>query len=209
MRRVFIATVFLLLAPLAVLADDPATRIFGVQWNHGVPSISFSALDLLGTDGPRKLKSGLPQTIVARVVAYEEGTREPIAAAARTCRVVYDLWEDAYRVQSDSLSGHVSVSTPDVAQVYRRCLAFENDPVGTQALFSSKHGRRVYFEAQLELNPMSEETVEHIRRWLARPNTDHVGSDAFFGSFVGLFVNRRVGGAERVLAFRSQIVGVP
>ena len=32
------------------------------------------------------------------------------------------------------------------------------------------------------------------------------GGEAFFGSFVSLFVNRRIGSAERVLRFRSQTV---
>jgi hypothetical protein len=57
----------------------------------------------------------------------------------------------------------------------------------------------------IELNPLSSSTLARIRRWLARPRGDYnVEGKSFFGSFVSLFVNDRIGAAERVLRLRSQ-----
>ena len=57
----------------------------------------------------------------------------------------------------------------------------------------------------VEVNPVSQEMLEQIKRWVTRPNGSNVigPGDSLFGSFVGLFV-ARVGDADRKLPFRTQ-----
>jgi len=57
-----------------------------------------------------------------------------------------------------------------------------------------------------DLNPISEELVSNVRRWLSRPSgRGRAGSgDSFFGSFVSVFVNPRVDDSERLLQVVSQ-----
>lgn len=197
--------------PPASLHAQPrvANRTLGVRWDHGAPQLSFSAADVVSADVRRKLESGLPQTIVTRVYAYPEAGGEPIAVALQSCRVVYDLWEEVYRVQLQTATSDRSERATSVDGVVRRCLTAANVPVGTAEQYSARRGTRVYFAALIEVNPMSADTVQRIRRWLARPGGGRLEGDAFFGSFVSLFVNRRIGSAERTLSFRSQPVAVP
>jgi hypothetical protein len=81
-------------------------------------------------------------------------------------------------------------------------------PVGTPA--DVEHKKKIYVGSLIELNPLSNSTVARIRRWLARPRGEYnVESKSFFGSFVSLFVNDRIGNAERVLRVKSQDVELP
>jgi hypothetical protein len=82
-------------------------------------------------------------------------------------------------------------------------------PVGGERVWSAQRGARVYFAVLVEFNPLSPDTVRRIRRWLADSGGGPVHNDAFFGSFVSLFVNRRIGSAERAISFQSQPVRVP
>jgi hypothetical protein len=56
----------------------------------------------------------------------------------------------------------------------------------------------------VEVNPVSRETLERIKRWVALPKgAGAVGpGDSLFGSFVGLFVTH-VPAADRTLSFRT------
>ena len=58
----------------------------------------------------------------------------------------------------------------------------------------------------IAVNPVSEEILAEVRRWLTRPHggAQLAGDSSFFGSFVSVFVNPRVSDADRVLRFRSQ-----
>jgi hypothetical protein len=189
-------------------AQDVRTRRIGVAWEDGVPHVSFSYRDVLSDRGLEKLESGLPQTITLRVYAYGEDGSEPLAVGGRTCRVVFDLWEEVYRVQIATAEGDrvVRVRTRDA--VIDRCLRVRGEPVGRARDYHPARGQTIYFATLAELNPISPETVQNIRRWLARPG-GHVEGNAFFGSFVSLFVNRRIGDAERTVRFRSPSMRVP
>jgi hypothetical protein len=89
------------------------------------------------------------------------------------------------------------------SEVLDRCLVMRGIPIGDPADYP--HNSRMYVASLIQLNPLSNSTVARIRRWLARPRGDYnVEGKSFFGSFVSLFVNDRIGSAERVLRLRSQ-----
>ena len=191
-------------------AQPIAERRVGVHFVDGVPQVDVSVADF-ATDAEtrRKLASGLPQTLLFRAYAYATGVDTPVAASARSCRVVYDLWEERYRVQLASERGDRTLSVSTVDEVIAECLVAERLPIGTQTHWAPLHGRAVTFAVLVELNPLTPDTVQRIRRWLARPQRGQVDRDSFCGSFVSLFVNRAIGAAERSLRFRSQEVTVP
>jgi len=199
-----------LLAPSGVAAQTIAERRMGVHFEEGVPRVDVSAADFAGNaETRRKLASGLPQTLVFRTYAYTSGVEVPVAVSARSCRVVYDLWEERYRVQLANERGDSTSSVSTVEEVVSLCLVAERLPIGTSGDWATLHGRSVTFAVLVELNPLTADTVQRVRRWLARPQRGRVDSDSFFGSFVSLFVNRGIGAAERTLQFRSQEVTVP
>ena len=185
-------------------------RRIGVTFTEGRPRLNVSMADFANDpEVSRKLRSGLPQTFVTRIYAYSASTQQPIAVAARSCRVVYDLWEERFRVQRASELGDETFAVRTIQEVVDRCLVARQLAIGTTADWQSSRGQRVYFAALVEFNPITPDTVQRIRRWLARPQRGRVDSDSFFGSFVSLFVNRRIGEAERALRFQSQEVDVP
>ncbi len=199
-----------LAAPVSLASAQDETvreRRVGVHWREGVPEVVFSASDLATAAVREKLQSGLPQTLVMRVYAYR-ASGQPVAMAPRSCRVIYDPWEEIYRVQVQDPRVDRVESFSDLDAVVRRCLVARRVRVGTADDYRALSGESLYFAVLIEMNPLSPETVHRLRRWLARPAGGGVGQDAFFGSFVSLFVNRRIGAAERTLRFRSQLVRV-
>jgi hypothetical protein len=194
---------------LPAAAQEVPQRRLGVRFEEGRPRLTFSARDLLNADSRDKLESGLPQTIVMRIYAYRNGSSTPVAVTARTCRVVYDLWEEVFRVQIQTAGSDRTVAVDSVDDVLERCVVVRRLAIGRASDYRGHRGERIYFATLFEFNPLSPATVERIRRWLARPSGGRVESDAFFGSFVSLFVNRRIGDAERLRRFRSQNVRVP
>jgi len=215
MRR--LAPTLLALALLG-LALSPAARAqtaavfsrrLGVSWHEGAPHLSFSARDIANPALTKKLVSGLPQTLLMRVYAYPESSREPVAVSAVSCRVAYDLWEQVFRVQLQTDRSDRAVIARSLSEVHDLCLVMRDHPVGRADNYARYSGRKIYFAVSVEQNPISRGTVERIRRWLSRPNSSSMGGDAFFGSFVSLFVNRQIGAAERLLQFRSPTHVVP
>ncbi len=207
-RSVALALALALAGSAVAAAQDVPERRVGVDWRGGAPRVHFSAVDLVDASVRRKLASGLPQSLVMRVFAYRT-SGAPVAVTARQCRVTFDLWEEVYRVEYRDADADVDESYDDVQQVLQRCLVSERSAVGSPRDYAGLASENVYFAVLIELNPLSPDTVRRLRRWLSRPaGGGRIGGEAFFGSFVSLFVNRQIGSAERSLRFRSQLVRV-
>lgn len=209
-RRVAIACFLCVLGASLALADEIVrARTMGFVLRAGVPHIYYSARDLVNKDVAAKLNSGLPQRIVVQHFAYADARDEPVAASGHSCKVVYDLWQASYRVEREVI-GHTPHTSAfrTLSEVLEHCLVMRDVPLGEAGDFTRR--RRIYVASLIQLNPLSNSTVARIRRWLARPRGEFgVESKAFFGSFVSLFVNDRIGSAERVLRLRSQTVELP
>jgi len=200
----------LMLAAAGVHADgDAPVRSMLVRWVGAVPLLSFSAEDFVTAKVAEKLNGGLPQRIVTRVYAYLEPGDEPITVTVLSCRIAYDLWEGLYRVQVQTESSDRSFAVDDLRAVMRLCLDVRALSIGTSEQFARHRGKRVYFAALLELNPLSRDTVQRIQRWLSKSGDGQLRGDAFFGSFVSIFVSRGMGSAEHSLGFRSESFAIP
>lgn len=210
MRGALIAVVLLLgfaLARPASAQEDLPRRRVGVEWVDGVPSLHFSAVDLADAAVRRTLEGGLWQTLVMRIYAYRGAV--PIAVAARTCRIRYDPWPQTFDVEVRDARFDRDETVDSIAGVLQRCLVADRVPVGSAEDYASLEAESMAFGVVIELNPLSPETLQRLRRWLSRPaGGGRAGGQAFYGSFVGLFVNRSIGAAERTLTFRSQSVEV-
>lgn len=202
-----LAIVLLVAGTLVAQRERVSSRRVGVNWQAGAPRISFSARDLVTRTVREKLASGLPQNIVVRVYAYDESSGRALTILPLGCRVAFDLWEESYRVEVQTAAGDEVHAETNADDVLARCLTLRGVEVGEASTYAT--GARVYFAVIAELNPLSPDTVRRIRRWLTRPEAGGGQQDAFFGSFVSLFVNRRIGAAERTVRFRSQAVVVP
>jgi hypothetical protein len=170
--------------------------------------MTVSYRDIVDTVTEKNLAGGLPTTIVMRGYVFAEEGGEALAATFKSCRVVYDLWNEVYTIaMTQSGAPDHEVASPTLEGVLRRCTEAERLPVGPRTAFQGK--KSIYVAAVVEVNPVSQDMLEKIRRWVSRPfgTATQAPGDALFGSFVGLFVTN-VGAAERELRFRTQPVAL-
>ncbi len=201
---------FLAVSALALPAHAQlSTRTMGVTFRDGAPDVSYSAADFADDAVRRRLSHGLLQTIVMRTYAYGADGATPLAVAVRSCHVVYDIWAAQYSVDLRTETIDRSMTLDSIDRVIETCLVADHVVVGDAAAWQGRHGDHVTFGVVVELNPVTPDMVQRIRGWLARPEGGAAPDDAFFGSFVSLFVTRQIGDAERTLRFHSQELTCP
>jgi hypothetical protein len=166
---------------------------------------SFSYKDVVDKAVAQKLASGLPTVLAMRAYVLREGEDSPIALAVRTCRVVYDLWDEVYRLKISSPGGDRDGAAYNLDGVLRQCGEARDLLVADRTLLAT--GRPHFLGVIVEVNPVSPQMLEQMRKWVSRPagSTGIAPGDALFGSFVGLFV-RQIGTADKTLRFRTQPV---
>lgn len=166
---------------------------------------SFSFRDVIDRPMADKLASGLPTVIAMRAYVLREGEADPVALAVRTCRVVFDLWDEVYRLKISGPGGERDTAALNLEGVLRQCVEARDLPVADKSLLAV--GKPHFLGVIVEVNPVSPQMVDQMRRWVSRPagSTGIGPGDALFGSFVGLFV-RQLGTADRTLRFRTQSV---
>ncbi len=172
-------------------------------WDKSLLRASFSYRDIADAAFLRKLSSGLPTVIAMRAFVIEEGKNDPVALTVRTCRVVYDLWDEVYRIKLTMPGGERDIAVLNVEGVLRQCVEARDLPVVDRSLLrpASPH----FLGVIVDVNPVSPQMLDQMRRWVSRPtgSTGIAPGDALFGSFVGLFV-RSIGASDTTLRFRTQ-----
>jgi hypothetical protein len=160
--------------------------------------------DVVDGDTAAKLAGGLPTTIVLRAYVFRTAGGRALAATFKACRVTFDLWDEVYRIEiSQTGEPDVATASPTLDGVLRRCA--EADRLALVARSLLPMPATYYVGCVVEVNPVSPDMLERIKRWVSRPSGSGTTApgDALFGSFVGLFV-ARIGSADRQIAFRTQ-----
>jgi hypothetical protein len=179
---------------------------FALDAKRVVMSVAFR--DVVDAEISKKLLSGLPTVISMRGYVFAEGGGNPIALTAKTCRIVYDLWDEVFKIQLAQPGGQSTAIAVNLEGVLRNCAEVRRIPLVDRAVL--RDGARYFVATLVEVNPVSAEMLDRIKRWVARPNaTSGIGpGDSLFGSFVGLFV-ARIGDADRNVQFRTQVFTPP
>ena len=208
------ASAWVLAAILAALAATAAvgalaqggvkTRRVGLLISGDVLQTTFSYRDVFSPAVRKKMTSGLPTRLLLHVAVERKKGGATAAYWARSAEVVYDLWEEDFAITvADAQSKrHTRVASLDQA-IDAAGILWRAPVAGTGKLKPGQYRLRVLGE----VNPVSEEMVRNIQRWIARPKGGRGESEArsnFFGAFVGHFVDRSIGQAERVIGFVSQ-----
>lgn len=195
-------------APPKTPAALPA-RSSQITREKGVVELTVSFRDAVDAEVGKKLASGLPTVFAMRGYVFREGGTEPIALTARSCRVVYDLWDEIYRIELSQPGGRATAVAVNLEGVLRRCCEVKRLPLAAASLLPAG-GARWFVAALVEVNPVSQEMLDRIKRWVSRPNgSNAIGpGDSLFGSFVGLFV-ARIGDADKKIAFRTEATVTP
>lgn len=165
-------------------------------------AVTVSWRDVIDASIRKKLLSGLPTVIAARAYVFPAETQKAVALGAMTCHVVFDLWDEVFRITVRQGGLRRRMVAVNVEGVLRRCADARRLPVARRiVLGSGPH----FLGVLVEVNPLSKEMLERIKRWVVLPRgTGAVGpGDSLFGSFVGLFVTQ-VPDADNSVAFRTQ-----
>ena len=215
--RLFVRLFVRLLGALALVAaagsftraradDEIPRRTTGLLLTPTRLLVSVGLQDLFGPEDRERLTSGFVTRVLVRVAIQEEGSSEPVALAFQRAEIVYDIWDERFRVRLTRGTGpdvRLEARTPDEA-IARAATLWQLPVVEAARL---RPGATYVVAFRGDLNPISEELMADVRRWLVQParGQRRVGTgDSFFGSFVSIFVNPRLEDSERQLRFVSQ-----
>jgi hypothetical protein len=204
-------------SPRGARAEDDATpktpaalpaRAAQIALDDRLVTITVGFRDVVDAEISKKLQSGLPTVLTMRGYVFPEAGGDPIALTAKSCRIVYDLWDEVFRIQLTQPGGQSSAVAVNVEGVLRNCGEAKKMPLAARALMGDSV--RYFVAVLVEVNPVSPEMLDRIKKWVTRPTgSSAIGpGDSLFGSFVGLFV-AKVGDADKKLAFRTQAFSPP
>lgn len=150
------------------------------------------------------LASGIPSTVVIRIQITPRDSNDPVAEQLIERSVVYDVWDEVYKLQLDQPGGtKTTFRVKFRAEALKWLTAIEDVPVARLDVLPVD--QVFVLKMVVELNPVSKETLAEVRRWLSQGNGGGLDrGGALFGSFVSVFYNPKIADADRVLRIRSQ-----
>jgi hypothetical protein len=158
---------------------------------------------LFDTSNYEALGTGIESTVVIRIQITPQDSDDPVAEQLIRRSVVYDVWDEVYRLQLDERGGQKKFQVKYRAEALKWLTAIEDLPVARLAVLPLE--KVFVLKMVVELNPVSRETLAEVRRWLSQGNGGGLDrGGAFFGSFVSVFYNPKIADADRVLRIRSQ-----
>jgi hypothetical protein len=144
--------------------------------------------------------------VLIRVAVEDAATEEPIAVAVQRAEIVYDIWDEKFSVRTTrGLGAELRVLAASADEAIWRAAALVQFPVAEASRL--RPGGRYVVIVRGDLNPISEDLLADVRRWLLQParGQRRLGAgDSFFGSFVSIFVNPRIEDSERQVRFVTQ-----
>ncbi len=167
-------------------------------------TLSVGFRELFSAAMRRRLKNGFATTVVMRIHLFEADGKRTVSFTARTLKAVYDLWDEAYTIRMNEPPRTRHVKKKAQKDVVDRLTSLWHFPVADLA--KVKPGRRYFVAVIVEVNPISEDLLSEVRRWLRNPkgSRQRMGGENLFGSFVSIFVNNKIRRAERTYRLRTQ-----
>lgn len=149
------------------------------------------------------LHSGFTSTVVIRIAIFPRDSRDPIALMLIQRQVLYNVWDEVYELKFDDPDGKKIFKEKRKAEALKKLTTLDDVPIARLA--GIPHKEVFVLVMDIELNPVSKETLAQVRRWLSQGTGGGLDrGGAFFGSFVSVFVNPKIAEADRVLRIRSQ-----
>ena len=194
-------------APTPARADEPLPqRTTGLVVKDGQLLISVGLGDLFGPAERQRLTSGFSTRVLIRVALQEATGDEVVSLAVQRAEIVYDIWDEKFSVRvTRGLGAELRAIVQTADEAIWRATALWQLPVADARRM--RPNVRYVIMARGDLNPISEDLMADVRRWLVQPahGQRKLGAgDSFFGSFVSIFVNPRIEDSERQVRFQSQ-----
>jgi hypothetical protein len=194
----------LVLLPARAIGDDtPQKQKMRFTEDAGRILVTTTINKLFDAEAYEALGSGFESTILVRLWVYKKGSSTPVSFQALERRVIYDMWDEVFEVQLDGPGGRSKFKVKQKAEALKLLISIDAVPIADAGdLPIEKHHVLVLVA---ELNPVSEETLAEVRRWLTKGSGGGLDrGGGLFGSVVSVFVNPKIAEADRVLRIRSQ-----
>lgn len=206
MRLLAFAAVVLLCATGVARADDddvPEMQKMRFVERADQLHVTASIAKLFDRAAYEALDSGFSSTVVIRIWIYPRDSTDPVAFMLIQRQALYNLWDEVYELKFDEPGGRKIVKEKRKAEALKRLSSL--DDLGVASLGQLPYEQIYLLAMEIELNPVSKETLAQVRRWLSQGTGGGLDrGGAFFGSFVSVFVNPKIAEADRVLRIRSQ-----
>jgi len=164
---------------------------------------SVSISKLFDREAYEALHSGFTSTVVVRMWVYPKESTSPVAYQLIQRQVLYNVWDEVYELRFDDPGGRRVFKEKRKAEALKLLTSIDDIPIARLA--DLPIGDMFLLAMEVELNPVSKETLAQVRRWLSQGTGGGLDrGGAFFGSFVSVFVNPKIAEADRVLRIRSQ-----
>ena len=203
--RIALVLVLLAVSATASADDDDKPEVHKFRFVERGASLTITAnptplAKLFDSAAYEALDSGFTSTVVIRVWIYPKGSTDPVAFLLLQRQVLYNLWDEVFELRID---GKAPIKEKRQSEALKKMTAIDDLPI---AKLANLPYEQVFLLAmQVELNPVSKETLAEVRRWLSQGTGGGLDrGGAFFGSFVSVFVNPKIPEADRVLRIRSQ-----
>jgi hypothetical protein len=199
--------------PALAQTEEPPQRAAIFTWDEGrrYLYLGVSFRDAIDDSIRQKLRRGLPTTILFTAAIYAQGGTAPLSTTAQSCKVTWHVWEEVYIVEVARPDGSRTEKTLTVNGVLRRCAEIQATQTRGLLLVGNASqipaGVPLLIKAKVQVNPVSAELLNKIKRWVSRPTSTATATpgDALFGTFTGLFL-QRIGQAELELDFNTKPV---
>jgi hypothetical protein len=169
----------------------------------GLLGVTVNFTELFDEVAYENLSSGFPTTVVVRMYVYRKKNEAPVSMALASFRVVYDLWNENFMLETEGPLGRKTRKFEHRSDALQILTSLKKFPVAS--LSEIDVGPHYFLAMVVELNPVGEELLAETRRWLSESSDERFDTGAsFFGSFVSVFVNPKLKEADRVLRLRSQ-----
>ncbi|MBK6847245.1 MAG: hypothetical protein IPG96_06760 [Proteobacteria bacterium] len=165
--------------------------------------ISVGFRELFDAELRQRLDSGFVMTVAQTLALHVTSDARPIVVLQRTLRAVYDLWDEQYLVTIADSAGERRLRLRQQREVVDVLTSWWRHPLAAPT--SPRPATGYFFTGLAQVNPISDQALSQVRRWLRRPSRKQRsgGGESFFGSFVSIFVNARIAQAERSFVFRT------
>lgn len=152
------------------------------------------------------IDNGLANIILTRASLVRASDNKKIYLYIRQCTVRFDIWESIYIVKYEDNNLVTTLTYKSKEEMYKLCLNFKNFKI--IPLQQLKKGN-YYVDLILELNPISPQLLSNVKKWLQRMPERHrqlTSSQNFFGSMVSIFLNPKIGRADKQIEVKSNSI---
>jgi len=188
----------LCLSAVSPAAAQPAPRLLQVQ--AGRLTVNYSLGTLATPAFERKMRSGLTQRLIYRVLLKENPGDRSVAVSLRYCAITFDLWEETWNVECSIRGRTQQVTVSRYSQLLRHVAMLSDFPFHDSVTLLPH--RRYWVEVQVQLNPISRKLLEKVKLWLRQSEKGSQFS-GYMGSVLSLFVDKSVGGSDLSVTVRS------